>query len=147
MFFCFGLSVSLHVKRWKYFLHTWLTASLSESETSPKGCHPGESHFSQKSAARRESTAHRCSQLKHGLRALPLDYLSQISLHLSALSPENTKLVDVYLFLFDEFLLITKIKRNKKVRRSVPSEQNWLGLHVYLYTRVMWFSHWVLFPV
>ena len=29
--------------------------------------------------------------------------------------PENTKMVDVYLFLFDEFLLITKIKRNKKV--------------------------------
>ena len=29
---------------------------------------------------------------------------------------ENTKLIDVYLFLFDEFLLITKIKRNKKVR-------------------------------
>uniref|UniRef100_A0A3P8V4L5 Pleckstrin homology domain containing, family G (with RhoGef domain) member 7 n=1 Tax=Cynoglossus semilaevis TaxID=244447 RepID=A0A3P8V4L5_CYNSE len=27
---------------------------------------------------------------------------------------ENAKLVDVYLFLFDEFLLITKIKRNKK---------------------------------
>lgn len=77
---CFGLSVSLHVKRWKYFLHTWVTASLSESETSPKGCHPGESHFSQKSAARRETTAHRCSELKHGLRALPFDYLSQISL-------------------------------------------------------------------
>lgn len=29
---------------------------------------------------------------------------------------ENAKLIDVYLFLFDEFLLITKIKRNKKVR-------------------------------
>lgn len=32
------------------------------------------------------------------------------------LFPENTKMIDVYLFLFDEFLLITKIKRNKKVR-------------------------------
>lgn len=30
--------------------------------------------------------------------------------------PENTKLIDAYLFLFDEFLLITKIKRNKKVQ-------------------------------
>uniref|UniRef100_W5NDV9 Pleckstrin homology domain containing, family G (with RhoGef domain) member 7 n=1 Tax=Lepisosteus oculatus TaxID=7918 RepID=W5NDV9_LEPOC len=29
---------------------------------------------------------------------------------------ENAKLQDVYLFLFDEFLLITKIKRSKKVR-------------------------------
>lgn len=29
---------------------------------------------------------------------------------------ENTKQQEVYLFLFDEFLLITKIKRNKKVR-------------------------------
>lgn len=35
---------------------------------------------------------------------------------------ENTKLVDVYLFLFDEFLLITKIKRNKKVRRCSQPE-------------------------
>lgn len=31
------------------------------------------------------------------------------------LPPENAKLHDVYLFLFDDFLLITKIKRNKKV--------------------------------
>lgn len=34
---------------------------------------------------------------------------------------ENAKLIDVYLFLFDEFLLITKIKRNKKVRYYDPS--------------------------
>ncbi|NXM05153.1 PKHG7 protein, partial [Tyrannus savana] len=27
---------------------------------------------------------------------------------------ESTRLLDVYLFLFDDFLLITKIKRNKK---------------------------------
>ncbi|XP_016888457.1 pleckstrin homology domain-containing family G member 7 [Cynoglossus semilaevis] len=39
---------------------------------------------------------------------------------------ENAKLVDVYLFLFDEFLLITKIKRNKK--RSVGPDQNPLKL-------------------
>lgn len=29
---------------------------------------------------------------------------------------ENAKLNDVYMFLFDEFLLITKVKRNKKVQ-------------------------------
>lgn len=32
---------------------------------------------------------------------------------------ENAKLIDVCLFLFDEFLLITKIKRSKKVCHSV----------------------------
>ncbi|NXD57296.1 PKHG7 protein, partial [Corvus moneduloides] len=31
---------------------------------------------------------------------------------------ESTRLLDVYLFLFDDFLLITKIKRNKKVTMS-----------------------------
>lgn len=41
-------------------------------------------------------------------------------LHILAMSSlyvilENGKLQNVYLFLFDEFLLITKIKRNKKV--------------------------------
>ena len=29
---------------------------------------------------------------------------------------ENAKLHEVFLFLFDEFLLVTKLKRNKKVR-------------------------------
>ncbi|NXF35420.1 PKHG7 protein, partial [Nyctibius bracteatus] len=31
---------------------------------------------------------------------------------------ENTRLLDVYLFLFDDFLLITKTKRNKKKYRG-----------------------------
>lgn len=30
-------------------------------------------------------------------------------------SSESTRLLDAYLFLFDDLLLITKIKRNKKV--------------------------------
>uniref|UniRef100_A0A3Q2XX00 Pleckstrin homology domain containing, family G (with RhoGef domain) member 7 n=1 Tax=Hippocampus comes TaxID=109280 RepID=A0A3Q2XX00_HIPCM len=37
---------------------------------------------------------------------------------------ENAKLIDVYVFLFDEFLLITKIKRNKKVSNSLRLAQN-----------------------
>nr|XP_020515021.2 uncharacterized protein LOC110003802 isoform X2 [Labrus bergylta] len=63
--------------------------------------------------------------LKHLLKAVTLENLIS---HRSLLHDgklvlvENTKLVDVYLFLFDEFLLITKIKRNKK--RSVGPEQN-----------------------
>lgn len=36
--------------------------------------------------------------------------------HLFPVWTENSKLNDVYLFLFDEFLLITKVKRNKKVQ-------------------------------
>ncbi|XP_072241682.1 pleckstrin homology domain-containing family G member 7 [Leuresthes tenuis] len=67
--------------------------------------------------------------LKHLLKAVTLDNLIS---HRSLLYEgrlvltENTKLVDVYLFLFDEFLLITKIKRNKK--RSIGPEQNPLRL-------------------
>ncbi|KAK5867610.1 hypothetical protein PBY51_012081 [Eleginops maclovinus] len=63
--------------------------------------------------------------LKHLLKAITLENLIS---HRSLLHDgkmlltENTKLNDVYLFLFDEFLLITKIKRNKK--RSVGPEQN-----------------------
>ncbi|MBN3301873.1 PKHG7 protein, partial [Amia calva] len=41
---------------------------------------------------------------------------------------ENAKLQDIYLFLFDEFLLITKIKRSKK--KSLGSELNSLRLTV-----------------
>lgn len=41
--------------------------------------------------------------------------------------PENTKMVDVYLFLFDEFLLITKIKKNKK-RSAAPEQAQTLEL-------------------
>ncbi|XP_069558053.1 pleckstrin homology domain-containing family G member 7 [Brachyistius frenatus] len=67
--------------------------------------------------------------LKHLLKAVTLENLiSQRSLlHQGKLAlTENTKLVDVYLFLFDEFLLITKTKRNKK--KSVGPEQNSLRL-------------------
>uniref|UniRef100_A0A3P9PYI9 Pleckstrin homology domain containing, family G (with RhoGef domain) member 7 n=1 Tax=Poecilia reticulata TaxID=8081 RepID=A0A3P9PYI9_POERE len=56
--------------------------------------------------------------LKHLLKAVTLDNLisHRSLLHEGKLVlTENTKLIDVYLFLFDEFLLITKIKRSKKV--------------------------------
>ncbi|KAF7658791.1 hypothetical protein LDENG_00007800 [Lucifuga dentata] len=67
--------------------------------------------------------------LKHLLKAVTLENLisHRSLLHKGKLVlMENTKLVDVYVFLFDEFLLITKIKRHKK--RSVGSEQNPLRL-------------------
>uniref|UniRef100_A0A3B4Z1S1 Pleckstrin homology domain containing, family G (with RhoGef domain) member 7 n=1 Tax=Seriola lalandi dorsalis TaxID=1841481 RepID=A0A3B4Z1S1_SERLL len=60
--------------------------------------------------------------LKHLLKAVTLENLisHRSLLHEGKLVlTENTKLIDVYLFLFDEFLLITKIKRNKKVRRPL----------------------------
>ncbi|KAJ0069976.1 hypothetical protein NL108_017995, partial [Boleophthalmus pectinirostris] len=65
--------------------------------------------------------------LKHLLKAVTLENLiSHRSLLFEGrlVLTENTKLLDVYLFLFDEFLLITKIKRSKK--RSI--EQNPLRL-------------------
>ncbi|KAM9203162.1 pleckstrin homology domain-containing family G member 7 [Mergus octosetaceus] len=44
-----------------------------------------------------------------------LSSASRLLLHEGRLTlAESTKLLDVYLFLFDDFLLITKIKRNKK---------------------------------
>nr|XP_057930831.1 pleckstrin homology domain-containing family G member 7 [Doryrhamphus excisus] len=67
--------------------------------------------------------------LKHLLKAVTLENLIS---HRSLLHDgkllltENTKLLDVYLFLFDEFLLITKIKRSKK--KSIGPEQNPLKL-------------------
>nr|XP_046250862.1 pleckstrin homology domain-containing family G member 7 [Scatophagus argus]XP_046250863.1 pleckstrin homology domain-containing family G member 7 [Scatophagus argus]XP_046250864.1 pleckstrin homology domain-containing family G member 7 [Scatophagus argus] len=67
--------------------------------------------------------------LKHLLKAVTLENLisHRSLLHEGKLVlTENTKLIDVYLFLFDEFLLITKIKRNKK--RSVGPEANPLRL-------------------
>lgn len=67
--------------------------------------------------------------LKHLLKAVTLENLisHRSLLHEGKLVlTENTKLVDVYLFLFDEFLLITKIKRSKK--RAVGSEQTPLRL-------------------
>ncbi|XP_035763052.1 pleckstrin homology domain-containing family G member 7 [Neolamprologus brichardi] len=65
------------------------------------------------------------SNLKHLLKAVTLDNLisHRSLLHEGKLVlTENAKLIDVYMFLFDEFLLITKMKRNKK--RSVGPEQN-----------------------
>ncbi|XP_078139291.1 pleckstrin homology domain-containing family G member 7 isoform X3 [Centroberyx gerrardi] len=67
--------------------------------------------------------------LKHLLKAVTLENLisHRSLLHEGKLVlTENTKLIDVCLFLFDEFLLITKIKRNKK--RSTGPEQNPLRL-------------------
>ncbi|KAK7912645.1 hypothetical protein WMY93_012856 [Mugilogobius chulae] len=81
--------------------------------------------------------------LKHLLKAVTLENLisHRSLLHEGRLVlTENTKLIDVYLFLFDEFLLITKIKRNKRYiyshvlslicfpQRSVGPEQNPLRL-------------------
>uniref|UniRef100_A0A8D0ANL7 Pleckstrin homology domain containing, family G (with RhoGef domain) member 7 n=1 Tax=Sander lucioperca TaxID=283035 RepID=A0A8D0ANL7_SANLU len=60
--------------------------------------------------------------LKHLLKAVTLENLisHRSLLHEGKMGlTGNTKLNDVYLFLFDEFLLITKIKRNKKVCHSV----------------------------
>ncbi|XP_058502370.1 pleckstrin homology domain-containing family G member 7 [Solea solea] len=67
--------------------------------------------------------------LKHLLKTVTLDNLIS---HRSLLHEgkllliENTKLIDVYLFLFDEFLLITRLKRSKK--KSTGPEQNPLRL-------------------
>ncbi|XP_077423542.1 pleckstrin homology domain-containing family G member 7 [Vanacampus margaritifer] len=67
--------------------------------------------------------------VKHLLKAVTLENLIS---HRSLLHDgklvltENAKLIDVYLFLFDEFLLITKMKRNKK--RSLGPEANSLRL-------------------
>ncbi|GAA6101698.1 pleckstrin homology domain-containing family G member 7 isoform X1 [Tachysurus ichikawai] len=61
--------------------------------------------------------------LKHLLKAVTLENLvSQRSLRYEGklTLAENSKPNDVYLFLFDEFLLITKVKRNKK--KSVVGE-------------------------
>ncbi|KAM9808330.1 pleckstrin homology domain-containing family G member 7 [Neosynchiropus ocellatus] len=63
--------------------------------------------------------------LKHLLKAVTLENLisHRSLLHEGKLVlTENTKVMDVYLFLFDEFLLITKIKRSKK--RSAGPDQN-----------------------
>ncbi|XP_021029153.1 pleckstrin homology domain-containing family G member 7 [Mus caroli] len=37
--------------------------------------------------------------------------------HFLLSSSENTRFLDVYLFLFDDFLLITKIRHNKKIQK------------------------------
>nr|XP_019969609.1 PREDICTED: pleckstrin homology domain-containing family G member 7 [Paralichthys olivaceus] len=67
--------------------------------------------------------------LKHLLKTVTLENLisHRSLLHEGKLVlTENTKLIDVYLFLFDEFLLITKMKRNKK--RAMGPDQNPLRL-------------------
>ncbi|XP_061628747.1 pleckstrin homology domain-containing family G member 7 isoform X2 [Phyllopteryx taeniolatus] len=67
--------------------------------------------------------------VKHLLKAVTLENLisHRSLLHEGKLIlTENAKLIDVYLFLFDEFLLITKIKRNKK--RSIGPEANSLRM-------------------
>ncbi|XP_047451415.1 pleckstrin homology domain-containing family G member 7 [Mugil cephalus] len=67
--------------------------------------------------------------LKHLLKAVTLENLiaQRSLLHEGKLVlTENAKLIEVYLFLFDEFLLITKIKRGKK--KSIGPEQNPLRL-------------------
>uniref|UniRef100_A0A8C6PWM6 Pleckstrin homology and RhoGEF domain containing G7 n=1 Tax=Nothobranchius furzeri TaxID=105023 RepID=A0A8C6PWM6_NOTFU len=64
--------------------------------------------------------------LKHLLKAVTLENLisHRSLLHEGRLVlTENTKQIDVYLFLFDEFLLITKIKRNKK-QNTLRLQQN-----------------------
>uniref|UniRef100_A0A673WL19 Pleckstrin homology domain containing, family G (with RhoGef domain) member 7 n=1 Tax=Salmo trutta TaxID=8032 RepID=A0A673WL19_SALTR len=64
--------------------------------------------------------------LKHLLKSVTLENLisHRSLLHKGKLVlTENGKLQNVYLFLFDEFLLITKIKRNKKVPHRPPQNQ------------------------
>ncbi|XP_027017229.1 pleckstrin homology domain-containing family G member 7 isoform X2 [Tachysurus fulvidraco] len=71
----------------------------------------------------REKRAHVPENLKHLLKAVTLENLvSQRSLRYEGklTLTENSKPNDVYLFLFDEFLLITKVKRTKK--KSVVGE-------------------------
>ncbi|XP_051513199.1 pleckstrin homology domain-containing family G member 7 [Myxocyprinus asiaticus] len=72
----------------------------------------------------RDKKAHVPENLKHLLKAVTMENLvSQRSLLYDGklVLIENAKLQDVYLFLFDEFLLITKIKRSKKKSNAVES--------------------------
>lgn len=65
----------------------------------------------------REKRAQVPENLKHLLKAVTLENLvsnRNLLYDSRLLLIENTKMRDVYLFLFDEFLLITKIKRSKK---------------------------------
>ncbi|XP_007250626.3 pleckstrin homology domain-containing family G member 7 isoform X2 [Astyanax mexicanus] len=64
-----------------------------------------------------DKKAHVPESLKHLLKAVTLENLvsNRVLLYEGKLIlTENAKLHEVYLFLFDEFLLITKIKRSKK---------------------------------
>ncbi|KAI4901641.1 hypothetical protein NFI96_012816 [Prochilodus magdalenae] len=72
----------------------------------------------------REKRSHVPESLKHLLKAVTLENLvsNRVLLYEGKLIlTENAKLHEVYLFLFDEFLLITKIKRSKK-QRSVGAD-------------------------
>ncbi|XP_010888610.2 pleckstrin homology domain-containing family G member 7 [Esox lucius] len=72
----------------------------------------------------RDKRAYVPENLKHLLKAVTLENLiaHRSLLHEGKLVlTENAKLRDVYLFLFDEFLLITKIKRTKK-KSTGPGE-------------------------
>ncbi|XP_016091798.1 pleckstrin homology domain-containing family G member 7 [Sinocyclocheilus grahami] len=72
----------------------------------------------------RDKRAHVPENLKHLLKAVTLENLVS---HRSLLHDgklvliENAKMHEVYLFLFDEFLLITKLKRSKKRSGVVES--------------------------
>ncbi|XP_009291782.1 pleckstrin homology domain-containing family G member 7 isoform X2 [Danio rerio] len=69
-----------------------------------------------------DKRAHVPESLKHLLKPVTLENLviNRSLLHDGKLFLiENTKQQEVYLFLFDEFLLITKIKRNKKQKSGV----------------------------
>ncbi|KAF4091678.1 hypothetical protein AMELA_G00039300 [Ameiurus melas] len=73
----------------------------------------------------RDKRAQVPENLKHLLKAVTLENLvSNRSLRYEGklTLTENSKLNDVYLFLFDEFLLVTKVKRNKK--KSVAGEMH-----------------------
>ncbi|XP_059421117.1 pleckstrin homology domain-containing family G member 7-like [Carassius carassius] len=71
-----------------------------------------------------DKRAHVPENLKHLLKAVTLENLvsHRILLHDGKLVLiENAKMHEVYLFLFDQFLLITKIKRSKKKSGVVES--------------------------
>uniref|UniRef100_W5LMA0 Pleckstrin homology domain containing, family G (with RhoGef domain) member 7 n=1 Tax=Astyanax mexicanus TaxID=7994 RepID=W5LMA0_ASTMX len=71
-----------------------------------------------------DKKAHVPESLKHLLKAVTLENLvsNRVLLYEGKLIlTENAKLHEVYLFLFDEFLLITKIKRSKKKSGGVEA--------------------------
>ncbi|KAL6478998.1 hypothetical protein MHYP_G00124310 [Metynnis hypsauchen] len=72
----------------------------------------------------REKRAHVPESLRHLIKAVTLENLvsNRVLLYEGKLIlTENAKLHEVYLFLFDEFLLITKIKRSKKKSGGVDT--------------------------
>ncbi|KAL7878685.1 hypothetical protein AOLI_G00096590 [Acnodon oligacanthus] len=72
----------------------------------------------------REKRAHVPESLRHLIKAVTLENLVSNRALLyegKLILTENAKLHEVYLFLFDEFLLITKIKRSKKKSGGVDT--------------------------